>query len=113
MTPIILYIAPVLGVLALGYTFWRSGWVIRQEAGNETMREIAGHIAAGARAFLFAEYRVLAIFALIAMVGLYFLGSASEHSHPLIVVSFLIGALFSVAAGWIGMNIATKANVRT
>jgi K(+)-stimulated pyrophosphate-energized sodium pump len=112
MTPI-LYIAPALGVVALIYTFVRSGWVIRQDAGNETMREIAGHIAAGARAFLFAEYRVLAIFAVIAGAGLFYLGSTSENSSPLIVVSFLIGALFSVAAGWIGMNIATKANVRT
>jgi len=112
MTPI-LYIAPALGVVALIYTFWRSQWVIRQDAGNETMREIAGHIAAGARAFLFAEYRVLAIFAVIAGLGLFFLGSTSENSSPLIVVSFVIGALFSVAAGWIGMNIATKANVRT
>jgi K(+)-stimulated pyrophosphate-energized sodium pump len=112
MTPI-LWIAPVLGLLGLVYTFWRSRWVVAQDPGNETMREIAGHIAAGARAFLFAEYRVLFIFAVIAGVGLFFLGSASEHSSPLIVVSFLIGALFSVAAGWIGMNIATKANVRT
>ncbi|HEU4557031.1 MAG TPA: sodium-translocating pyrophosphatase [Longimicrobium sp.] len=112
MTPI-LYIAPVLGLLGLVYTFWRSGWVTRQDPGNETMREIAGHIADGARAFLKAEYRVLFIFAVIAAAALAFLGSTSELSHPLIVVAFVIGALFSIAAGWIGMGIATKANVRT
>ncbi|HET7460141.1 MAG TPA: sodium-translocating pyrophosphatase [Longimicrobium sp.] len=112
MTPIV-YIAPVLGLLGLAYTFVRSGWVTRQDPGNEAMREIGGHIAAGARAFLFAEYRVLAIFAVIAGIGLFFLGYTSEGSSPFIVVSFLIGALFSVTAGFIGMNIATKANVRT
>ncbi|HET7229044.1 MAG TPA: sodium-translocating pyrophosphatase [Longimicrobium sp.] len=112
MTPIA-YIAPALGVLGLLYTFWRSGWVTRQDPGNEAMREIGGHIANGARAFLLAEYRVLAIFAVIAGVGLAYLGYASEGSSPFIVVAFVIGALFSVAAGWIGMNIATKANVRT
>jgi K(+)-stimulated pyrophosphate-energized sodium pump len=112
MTPIV-YLAPALGVLALLYTFWRSGWVVRQDAGNETMREIAGHIAAGARAFLFAEYRVLAIFAAIAGLGLAYLGISDKNSSWLIVVTFLVGALFSVTAGYIGMRIATKANVRT
>ncbi|HSU16686.1 sodium-translocating pyrophosphatase [Longimicrobium sp.] len=109
----LVYLVPLLGALALGYTFVRSAWVTRQDAGNETMREIAGHIAAGARAFLAAEYRVLLIFAAIAALGLFYLGSTSESSHPLIVLSFAIGALFSVAAGRIGMIIATKANVRT
>jgi K(+)-stimulated pyrophosphate-energized sodium pump len=109
----IAYLAPALGVLALLYTFWRSGWVTRQDPGNETMREIGGHIAAGARAFLFAEYRVLAAFALIAGIGLAVLGASTSASHWSIVISFLIGALFSVAAGFIGMTIATRANVRT
>jgi len=112
MTPIV-YLAPALGVLALLYTFWRSGWVVRQDAGNETMREIAGHIADGALAFLKAEYRVLAIFAAIASLGLAYLGFTDANSSPLIVVTFLVGALFSVCAGFIGMRIATKANVRT
>lgn len=113
MTGFVYYLAPLLGVLALVYTFWRSGWVTRQDPGNETMREIGGHIAAGARAFLFAEYRVLAVFALIAGTGLAVLGATTSGSHWTIVLSFLIGALFSVAAGFIGMTIATRANVRT
>jgi K(+)-stimulated pyrophosphate-energized sodium pump len=105
------YVAPALGLLALLYTFWRSGWVTRQDAGNETMREIGGHIAAGARAFLFAEYRVLAVFAVIAGIGLAVLGIPTRTYW--IVIPFLIGALFSIAAGFIGMTIATQANVRT
>jgi K(+)-stimulated pyrophosphate-energized sodium pump len=107
------YLVPGLGALALLYTFIRSSWVAQQDPGSETMREIAGHIADGALAFLKAEYRVLAIFAVIASVGLFFLGSTAENSSPFIVVSFLIGALFSICAGFIGMRIATKANVRT
>ncbi|MFL5382514.1 MAG: sodium-translocating pyrophosphatase [Longimicrobiaceae bacterium] len=112
MAPIA-YLAPLLGIAALVYTLWRSRWVVRQDAGNETMREIAGHIADGALAFLKAEYRVLAVFAAIASLGLAFLGITDKNSSPLIVVTFLIGALFSVCAGYIGMRIATKANVRT
>src|SRR5215213_10113311 len=112
MTPIV-YAAPVLGVLALLYTLWQSARVTRKDAGNETMREIAGHIADGARAFLFAEYRVLGIFAAIASLGLFYLGFSDKNSSPWIVGTFLIGALFSVTAGYIGMRIATKANVRT
>jgi K(+)-stimulated pyrophosphate-energized sodium pump len=112
MTPI-LFIAPALGLVALLYTAWRSAWVTRQDPGSETMREIAGHISSGARAFLFAEYRVLAVFAVIAAIGLFWLGYTSENSSPLIVGSFVVGALFSICAGYIGMGIATKANVRT
>ncbi|HEY0035484.1 MAG TPA: sodium-translocating pyrophosphatase, partial [Longimicrobium sp.] len=72
-----------------------------------------GHIADGARAFLFAEYRVLVIFAVLASLFLGYLGLTDERSHPLIIGAFLVGALFSALAGWIGMTIATKANVRT
>ncbi|WP_078062800.1 sodium-translocating pyrophosphatase [Solirubrum puertoriconensis] len=110
---IILYLAPVLGVLALLYTALRSGWVARQDAGDERMRSIAGYIADGAIAFLRAEYRVLALFALIACAFLGFLSFGNERSHPLIIGAFLLGAVFSATAGYIGMKIATKANVRT
>ncbi len=109
----VLYAVPALGLLALLYTFLRSGWVSRQDAGDEKMRTIAGYIADGAIAFLKAEYRVLAIFGLIASAFLFYLGSAGEKSSPVIVVAFLIGAVFSALAGYIGMKIATKANVRT
>ncbi|HLK97606.1 MAG TPA: V-type H(+)-translocating pyrophosphatase, partial [Hymenobacter sp.] len=108
-----LYVVPTLGILALIYTWLRSGWVSRQDAGDEKMRTIAGYIADGAIAFLRAEYKVLAIFGLIASVFLFYLGSTGEKSSPVIVIAFLIGAVFSALAGYIGMKIATKANVRT
>jgi len=109
----IAYAAPALGVLALLYTAFRSSWVTRQDPGNDRMNGIAGHIADGALAFLKAEYRVLVMFSLIACAFLYFLGSTDERSSPVIIVAFLVGALFSALAGFIGMRIATKANVRT
>ncbi|GAA4018342.1 sodium-translocating pyrophosphatase [Hymenobacter fastidiosus] len=109
----ILYVAPGLGVLALIYTWVRSGWVSRQDAGDDRMKTIAGYIADGAIAFLKAEYKVMVLFALIASAFLFYLGSTGEKSSPIIVVAFLIGAVFSALAGFIGMKIATKANVRT
>ncbi|HEU0015275.1 MAG TPA: sodium-translocating pyrophosphatase, partial [Longimicrobium sp.] len=109
----IAYAIPAFGVLALLYTLWRSAWVARQDAGNERMSSIAGHIADGALAFLKAEYRVLAGFAVIACLFLGYLSLSDERSHPAIIGAFLVGALFSATAGFIGMRIATKANVRT
>ena len=111
--PPILYAVPALGVFALCYTWLRSGWVARQDAGDDKMRTIAGYIADGAIAFLRAEYKVLALFALIASIFLGYLGFTGEKSSPVIVIAFLIGAVFSATAGYIGMKIATKANVRT
>jgi K(+)-stimulated pyrophosphate-energized sodium pump len=112
MTPF-LYVVPGLGILALLYTWLRSGWVTRQDPGDERMRTIAGYIADGAIAFLKAEYRVLVLFGLIASAFLFYLGSTGEKSSPVIVIAFIIGAVFSALAGFIGMKIATKANVRT
>jgi K(+)-stimulated pyrophosphate-energized sodium pump len=109
----IAYAVPVFGVLALLYTLWRSSWVTRQDAGNERMGTIAKHIADGALAFLKAEWKVLAIFAVLASLFLGFLSLSDERSHPAIVGAFLVGAFFSALAGYIGMTIATKANVRT
>ncbi|HEX8394379.1 MAG TPA: sodium-translocating pyrophosphatase [Longimicrobium sp.] len=109
----IAYAVPVFGVLALLYTLWRSAWVSRQDPGNERMSTIAGHIADGALAFLKAEYRVLAVFAVIACLFLGYLSLSDERSHPAIIGAFLLGAVFSALAGFIGMRIATKANVRT
>ena len=93
--------------------FVLQGWVTKQDAGDEKMRGIAANIADGAMAFLKAEYRVLAIFVVIASVLLGGLSTVVTTSHPLIVVSFVMGAFFSVLAGFLGMRIATKANVRT
>src|SRR3712207_2363466 len=107
----IAYAVPVFGVPALLYTLWRSAWVARQDAGTERMSSIAGHIAGGALAFLKAEYKVLAMFAVIACLFLGYLSLSGSRSHPAIIVAFLIGALFSACAGFIGMRIATKANV--
>jgi K(+)-stimulated pyrophosphate-energized sodium pump len=109
----IFYAVPALGLLALLYTWLRAGWVARQDAGDAKMQTIAGYIADGAIAFLRAEYKVLALFALIASVFLGYLGFTGEKSSPVIIIAFLIGAVFSATAGFIGMKIATKANVRT
>jgi K(+)-stimulated pyrophosphate-energized sodium pump len=111
--PTILYAVPALGLLALLYTWLRAGWVARQDAGDAKMQTIAGYIADGAIAFLRAEYKVLALFALIASAFLGYLGFTGEKSSPVIIIAFLIGAVFSATAGFIGMKIATKANVRT
>jgi K(+)-stimulated pyrophosphate-energized sodium pump len=111
--PATLYAIPALGLLALLYTWLRAGWVARQDAGDAKMQTIAGYIADGAIAFLKAEYRVLALFAIIASAFLGYLGFTGEKSSPVIIIAFLIGAVFSATAGFIGMKIATKANVRT
>jgi K(+)-stimulated pyrophosphate-energized sodium pump len=109
----IMYAVPLFGVLALLYTYIQSNWVEKQEAGNARMVEISTYIADGAMAFLKAEYKVLAYFVVIACIFLGILGSTNEKSSPVIVIAFVIGAVFSALAGFIGMRIATKANVRT
>jgi K(+)-stimulated pyrophosphate-energized sodium pump len=109
----LVYILPLFGVVGLLYMVVLQNWVTKQDAGDERMRFIAGNIADGAMAFLKAEYRVLAIFVAIASVLLFWLSTQVETSHPLIVVAFVIGAVFSAVAGNMGMRIATKANVRT
>lgn len=110
----ILYAVPVAGVLGLLYTFWKSSWVAKQEVGTEKMANIAEHIAEGAMAFLRAEYRVLAIFVLVVGVLLAIQGyNLGEGSSWMVSISFLAGAVSSALAGFIGMRVATKANVRT
>jgi len=108
----IIYAIPAFGVLALLYTLWKSAWVKNQDAGSDKMKKIAGHIAEGAMAFLKAEYRVLAIFVLVVAV-LLGVTADGEASSPLVGVSFIFGALCSALAGFIGMRVATNANVRT
>lgn len=109
----LLYLVPALGILGLIVMAIKSAWVSKQDAGNERMKEIAGYVAEGAMAFLKAEYKILAIYVVIAGIGLGWLSQVVETSHILIVVAFVIGCVFSALAGFFGMRIATKANVRT
>jgi K(+)-stimulated pyrophosphate-energized sodium pump len=115
----IIYYVPVFGIIGLLYTAWRFSWVSKQPAGDANMQKLSGYIADGAIAFLKAEWKVLAYFAIPTAILLFFLGSNEGtaenpiHSSPLIAVAFLIGAFLSALAGYIGMKIATKANVRT
>lgn len=109
----LLYLVPAFGVLALLYTMMKGSWVSKQDAGNERMKEISTYIAEGAMAFLKAEYKILTYYVIIAALLLGFMGSRHENSHPIIAGTFVLGAVFSALAGFIGMRIATKANVRT
>ncbi len=104
---------PLFGVLALGFVFWKNAWVSKQEEGTEKMSRIAKNIADGAMSFLKAEYKILSIFVLAVAVLLYFKGSSEEGSNGMVAVSFIVGAICSALAGFIGMRVATKANVRT
>ena len=110
----LLVLIPIFGIIALGFTFWRSSWVSKQDPGTDTMKKIADNIAVGAMAFLRAEYKVLAIFVVCIAVLLAFMGFRDpENNSPLVAVSFIVGAICSALAGFIGMRVATKANVRT
>jgi len=109
----LVYVVPALGVLGLLVMLVKSAWVSKQAAGDDNMKELAGYIADGAMAFLKAEWRVLAFFAVVAAILLGYSGSLVETSSPIIALSFIIGAVFSAFAGYIGMRIATRANVRT
>lgn len=109
----LLYLLPLAGVLGLLYMAVKSAWVSKQDVGNEKMARIAKNISDGAMAFLKAEYKVLSIFVLAVAVLLIFKGQSDAESTPLVAVSFVVGALLSALAGFIGMRIATKANVRT
>jgi K(+)-stimulated pyrophosphate-energized sodium pump len=108
----VLYALPALGLLGIVYVFWKSAWINKQDEGTDKMKKIAGHIAEGAMAFLKAEYRVLSIF-VICVAVLLSVTASSETSSPLVGVSFILGAFSSALAGFIGMKVATKANVRT
>jgi len=109
----IIYFLPLVGLLALAFVYIKSSWVTKQEVGNEKMARIAKNIADGSMAFLKAEYRVLAIFVLAVTILLAIKGAAEETSHWLVALSFVIGAVCSALAGFLGMKVATKANVRT
>ncbi len=109
----LIYLVPVMGLIGLLYTFLKFNWVSKQDAGNERMKEISNYIAEGAMAFLKAEWKILGYFVVIVGILLGFMGLRNPHSHWCIAVAFVVGAVFSAIAGYIGMKVATKANVRT
>ncbi len=116
---IVLYSIPALGLLGILFMAFKSAWVTKQDAGDENMQELAGYIADGAMAFLKAEWKVLSYFVVFVAILLAYSGTIHEvngreiHSSWVIAIAFIIGAVFSATAGYIGMKVATKANVRT
>ncbi|MBW3466457.1 sodium-translocating pyrophosphatase [Arthrospiribacter ruber] len=113
MEQMFIYLVPLLGIIGLIVMAIKSAWVTKQDAGDSTMAELAEHIAKGAMAFLKAEWKILGYFVVIAAIILGWSGTLVETSSPVIAISFIIGAVLSAFAGYMGMNIATKANVRT
>jgi K(+)-stimulated pyrophosphate-energized sodium pump len=115
----LIYMIPIFGLVGILFMAIQSAWVTKQDAGDENMLELAGHIADGAMAFLKAEWKILSYFVVIAGALLAWSGTMKGspenpiHSSPVIAISFLLGAVFSATAGYLGMRIATKANVRT
>ncbi len=109
----LIYVIPAMGIVGLLYTFVKYAWVSKQDAGNERMKEISTYIAEGAMAFLKAEYKILTYFVIIGAILLGIMGYSNANSHWSIAIAFVMGAFFSALAGFIGMRIATKANVRT
>jgi K(+)-stimulated pyrophosphate-energized sodium pump len=115
----IIYLVPALGIVGLIVMAIKSAWVSKQDAGDKNMQELAGYIADGAMAFLKAEWKVLSYFVVFAAALLAYSGTVHEvhgkeiHSSWIISIAFIIGAVFSATAGYIGMKVATKANVRT
>jgi len=110
---LIIQFLPAFGVLGLLFVFIKNSWVSKQEVGNEKMARIAKNIADGAMSFLKAEYKILSIFVIAVAVLLFFKGQAETGSNGMVAVSFIVGAICSALAGFIGMRVATKANVRT
>ncbi|MEP6850776.1 MAG: sodium-translocating pyrophosphatase, partial [Acidobacteriota bacterium] len=119
MNNYVIYLVPALGIVGLIVMAIQSAWVRKQDAGDAKMQELAGHIADGAMAFLKAEWKILSIFVLFTAVLLAYSGTIHTvngkeiHSSWLICIAFVVGAVFSATAGYIGMSVATKANVRT
>ena len=109
----LLYLVPAMGVIGLLYTFVKFNWVSKQDAGSARMKEISTYIAEGAMAFLKAEWKILGYFVAIVAILLAIMAKANPHSHWSIALAFIAGAVFSATAGYIGMRVATKANVRT
>jgi K(+)-stimulated pyrophosphate-energized sodium pump len=109
----LIYLVPAMAVIGLLYTFVKFNWVSKQDAGNDRMKEISNYIAEGAMAFLKAEWKILGYFVVIVAILLALMARSNPHSDWTIAVAFVLGAIFSATAGYIGMKVATKANVRT
>ncbi len=108
-----LYLVVGAGLLAMLYSFWKTSWINNQDEGTERMKQIGSSIADGAMAFLKAEYRILSIFVIAVAILLSYANSGKADSSPLIALSFIVGAMASALAGYLGMKVATKANNRT
>jgi K(+)-stimulated pyrophosphate-energized sodium pump len=109
----LIYLVPVMGAIGLLYTFIKFAWVSKQDPGTERMQEISRYIAEGAMAFLKAEWKILSYFVILAAILLGFMGHSNHQSNWAVSLSFIVGAILSATAGYIGMRSATKANVRT
>ena len=109
------YVALVIlsGILAMVFALWKASWINKQNEGNERMKTIGASIADGAMAFLRAEYRILGVFVIVVALILGFANSGRTDSNAFIALSFIIGAVASGFAGFLGMKVATKANNRT
>ncbi|WP_428328810.1 sodium-translocating pyrophosphatase [Mucilaginibacter sp.] len=109
----LIYLIPVFGLIGIIAMAIKAAWVTKQDAGDGDMVQLAGYIADGAMAFLRAEWKVLSYFVVIAGLLLAYSGTTVATSSPVIAISFVVGAFLSAFAGFLGMRIATKANVRT
>jgi len=109
----LIYLIPVIGLIGILAMAVKAAWVTKQDAGDGDMAQLAGYIADGAMAFLRAEWKILGYFVILAGGLLAWSGTTVATSSPVIAISFLIGAFLSAFAGFLGMRIATKANVRT
>src|SRR5215467_12697900 len=113
MDKMLFYAVPAMGILGLLYTLIKFNWVSKQDPGTDRMKEISNYIAEGAMAFLKAEWKILGYFVVIVGILLAVMAKANPHSHWAISIAFVLGAVLSATAGYIGMRAATKANVRT
>jgi K(+)-stimulated pyrophosphate-energized sodium pump len=109
----LIYLIPVFGLIGIAVMAVKAAWVTKQDAGDGDMAQLAGYIADGAMAFLRAEWKVLSYFVVVAGILLAYSGTTVATSSPVIAISFVVGAFLSAFAGFLGMRIATKANVRT
>ena len=106
-------IIPSIGILALLFTWWKTNQINALPEGTPKMAKIAASIREGAMAFLKAEYKILIVFVIAVAILLYWSGEKNPNSNGYVAISFIVGAFCSALAGYLGMVVATKANVRT